>query len=148
MKAIPLISASRAAIRAAAAPFGTVRVTDNGSGPVYNGTGCYARAYVTVTTHEVARVSEIKAALADAGLGGYINVSYGCSESGRYESRALAAAAEDACAKAAALGASGRPLRLSEEYCSETYGADAFGTTTVTFTAQVRAVFAADAEIK
>ncbi len=147
-EAAALCAEKAAAIRAAAAPFGTVRVTDNGSGPVYNGTGCYALAYVTVTTHEVARVSEIKAALADAGLGGYINVSYGCSESGRYESRALAAAAEDACAKAAALGASGRPLRLSEEYCSETYGADAFGTTTVTFTAQVRAVFAADAEIK
>ena len=50
--------------------------------------------------------------------------------------------------KQSAGGSGGGPLRLSEEYCSETYGADAFGTTTVTFTAQVRAVFAADAEIK
>ena len=53
-EAAALCAEKAAAIRAAAAPFGTVRVTDNGSGPVYNGTGCYARAYVTVTTHEVA----------------------------------------------------------------------------------------------
>ena len=64
------------------------------------------------------------------------------------DDEALMRAAVKEAEKAAALGASGRPLRLSEEYCSETYGADAFGTTTVTFTAQVRAVFAADAEIK
>lgn len=132
-------------IREAFAPYGSVQEDCSNASPVHRQNGYNASKHFTFTTEQLDKLSEIRAALASAGLTCIDGPTFRCKSDEEYRAQALRQAIEDARAKAAALGSTGDIIGVEElscyPGCRECRECDAKHC--VTYTATVRVAFAA-----
>lgn len=121
-------------------PYGSVRENHSSAYPSYGSAGYTASRYLTFRTERTEKLSEIREALAKAGIACLEGVTYLCKDDSQLRLNALQQAIENARAKAAALGATGEIVRVEETSCypSGCGGEDG----TVGFVANVRVLFA------
>ena len=126
-------------IREAFAPYGTVTEEHAGAMPLGRGKGYTASRFFTFKTNALNKLSEMRTALAEAGICDLDGPLYSCSDDSAARTQALQAAIEDARGKARALGAEGTLVCAEEISC---YPRPCGGTQPcVYYTAAVRAVF-------
>ena len=133
-----------ARVRVAFAPYGSIRESTYRVYPSYEQIGYTSSRYLRFTTARTDKMSEIRKALADAGITGLDGVSYVCNDENGYKNEALRLAVENARQKAGALGAVGAMLSVEELSCYPSYCERNGGEpdNTVTYTATVRVTFA------
>lgn len=127
-------------IMEAFAPYGSVTEEHAGAMPLGREQGYSATRYFTFTTKSLDKLSEMRTALANAGISDLEGTRYTCSDDSAARAQALKAAIEDARKKAETLGAEGTLVRVEETCC---YPRPCGGTEPcVYYTSTVRAVFA------
>lgn len=126
-------------IMEAFAPYGSVTEQHAGAMPLGRGKGYSATRCFTFTTKSLDQLSEMRTALADAGISDLEGPSYACSDDSAARAAALQAAIEDARKKAQSLNAEGTLVCVEETCC---YPRPCGGTEPcVYYTSSVRAVF-------
>ena len=133
-----------AKVRVAFAPYGSIRESSYRVYPSYEQIGYTSSRYLRFSTAKTDKMSEIRKALADAGITGLDGVSFVCNDETEYQNEALRLAVENARVKAGALGAVGEMINVEELNCYPSYYDRNGGEpdNTVTYTATVRVTFA------